>query len=98
MPEFIWTLRMILSLINLSLIFMLISIFLNEYKKVNSPITLGFLLFVIALFFRTIFAGPIIRLIFIGVRTPSVVDPYRLIGDFFELIALCLLLYLSTRD
>lgn len=98
MIDFIWSARVTLTLINLSLIFLLISIYLNEYKKINSPITLGFLLFVIALFSRTLFAGPLIRVIFVGTRISSVADPYRLVGDFFELFALCVLLYLSTRD
>jgi hypothetical protein len=98
MEDLVWQGRMLLTLINLLLLLMLINLNLVEYKKLNSPITLGFLLFVFALFFRTLFSAPLIHLIFIGTRVSSIVDPYRIIGDAAELIALVMLLYLSTRE
>lgn len=98
MSDIVWSVRMAFAMVNLTLLFMLISLHLNEYKKVNSEITLGFLLFVTALFFRTLFSAPVVHVIFFGTRISSLVDPYRIIADFAELLALVVLLYVSTRE
>lgn len=98
MAETIWSLRMVFTSVNLMLLFMLISLYVNEYKKVNSPFTLGFLLFVVALFFRTFFSSPVIDLIFYDVRKVSPVDSYKIFADLSEFIALIILVYFSTRE
>lgn len=98
MPEIIWSIRMIFASINLVLLFMLISIYVNEYKKVNSVFTLAFLIFVVTLFFRTFFSTPVIDVIFYDIRTASILDKYKILADVSEFIALSILLYFSTRE
>lgn len=97
MVDVIWAARMVLSLINLAILIFLINSFIKRYAEVKSEFTLGFLLFSLALFFRTLFSSPILRLVFLGEETHSVVDPYRLIADIFEFVALSIFLYISTR-
>ncbi len=89
--------RLGFSLVNIAILLVLTYIFLRRYRELKSPFTLGFLLFSCALFFRTFFAAPIVKIIFFGVATHSVVDPYRLIADAFELVSLIILIYLTTR-
>ena len=89
---------MIFALINLLLLFMLISIYVNEYKRIHSVFTLGFLIFVVTMFFRTFFSDTIIKLLFFDVRTASVLDEYRIFADISEFIALSVFLYFSTRE
>ncbi len=95
--DVIWAARMILSIANLGILTFLIYIFTKRYLEVRSEFTLGFLLFALALFFRTLFASPILRLVFLSQETHTIVDPYRLIADVFELVALSIFLYISTR-
>ncbi len=97
MEDVIWLSRMILSLINLLLLIGLIYIFTKKYRELPSTFTLGFLLFALALFFRTLFAAPIIKVFIFGVTTSSIVDPYRLIADVFELVSLLIFIYITMR-
>jgi len=97
MDDWILTARLIFSIVNLAILVILISIFFRRYRELSSPFTLGFLLFSLALFFRTFFAAPIVKVFVFGVATSNVVDHYRLIADIFELFSLTILMYLSTR-
>jgi hypothetical protein len=92
----IWIIRMGLSLVNLSLLLIFIYIFTKKHAKLRSEITLGFLLFTIALFMRTFFASPLLKIPF-GIVTASIVDPYRIIADLFELAALLTLLFILEK-
>lgn len=97
MIDWILYTRLGFSLANISILLVLTYIFFRRYRELKSPFTLGFLLFSLALFFRTFFAAPIVKILFFGVSTHSVVDPYRLIADVFELFSLLILIYLTTR-
>ncbi len=88
---------MALSIINLSILAILINAFIKRYMQIKSEFTMAFLLFSLTLFLRTLFASPILRLIILGEETHSIVDPYRLVADIFELIALSIFFYISTR-
>ncbi len=93
MDDWILTARLAFSIVNLLMLVILIFIFFRRYRELRSPFTLGFLLFALALFFRTFFAAPIIKVIVFGVATSNVVDHYRLIADAFEMFSLTLLIY-----
>lgn len=97
MEDIIWTARMSLSLINIVLLIILIYIFSKRRLEVCSIFTTGFLLIALALFVRTLFASPIIRLVFLNEARHTIVDPYRLVADVFEFIALSTFVYISTR-
>ncbi len=97
MDDPILTARLVFSVINLLLLSVLVYIFFKRYVELKSTFTLGFLLFALALFFRTLFAAPIVKVFVFGMDASSVVDPYRLVADVFETISLCILTYLSTR-
>jgi hypothetical protein len=97
MIDWILGARFGLSIINLGMLLILIFIYFKRYRELTSPFTLGFLLFSLALFFRTFFAAPIVKVFFFGVATHSIVDPYRLVADVFEMTSLIILLYLTTR-
>ncbi len=79
------------------LLFILILLFIRRYIDIPSKFTLGFLLVVVALFFRTFFSSPVIRFFFFGLETHTIVDPYKLIGDIFETFALATFLFMSLK-
>lgn len=89
--------RLVLSFFNLVILLALIYMFVKKYREIPSTFTLGFLLFALALFFRTLFAAPIVKIFVFGIPTASVVDPYRLIADIFEFVSLLIFIYISTR-
>jgi len=97
MDDPVLTARLFFSVINLLLLSVLVWIFFRRYIELKSTFTLGFLLFALALFFRTLLAAPIVKVFVFGVDVSSVVDHYRLVADVFETIALSILVYLSTR-
>ncbi len=97
MESSILYIRLIISIVNLSILTYLIYAFAKKYREIKSEFTLGFLLFALALWFRTFFAAPIVKIFIFGISTASIVDPYRLIADVFELFALGVFLYISTR-
>ena len=97
MDDFILVTRLVFSVINIVILSALVCIFLKRYLELRSTFTLGFLLFALALFFRTFFAAPIIKVFILGVEASSEVDHYRLIADVFETFALSIFIYLSTR-
>jgi hypothetical protein len=93
----IWMARMVLSSLNLLILSGLVFVFIKKYREIQSTFTLGFLLFALTLFFRTLFAAPIIKVFVFGVTTSSVIDPYRMIADLFEFVSLLIFLYITTR-
>jgi hypothetical protein len=93
----VWLSRVVLSSINLALLVILISLFIKKYRTIRSEFTLGLLLFSLALFFRTLFSAPLINYFVFGSTVSLPVDPYRLIADVFELIALTIFIYIATR-
>lgn len=97
MEDLILTARLVFSVINLAILSGLVYIFFKRYLELKSTFTLGFLLFALALLFRTFFAAPIIKVFVFGIEASSVVDPYRLIADMFETLALLVFIYISTR-
>jgi hypothetical protein len=70
--------------------------FARKYREIHSIYTLGFLIFAVALLFRTFFASPLIKIL-LGIHYASGIDEYRVIADVFELFALGVFLYISTR-
>lgn len=88
---------MSLSLINIALLLTLIYLFSKRRSEVPSVFTTGFLLIALALFVRTLFSSPIIRFVLFNDARHTIVDPYRLLADVFEFIALSTFVYISTR-
>ena len=95
--EIICITRTVLSIINITILVLLIYLYIKRYLKVRSEFTLGFALFSVALLFRTVFSSPMIRFFVFGDPHSSIIDPYRLIADVFELSALIILLYMTTK-
>ncbi len=97
MEDIIFKSRLLFSIVNLVILVVLVYIFFRRYIELKSTFTLGFLLFGMALLFRTFFAAPIVKVFIFGVETSSVVDHYRLIADIFETISLLIFVYIATR-
>ncbi len=97
MSDWILLSRLAFSIVNIAILLVLIVIFFKRYMELKSTFTLGFLLFSLALFFRTFFAAPIVKVFIFGVETSNIVDHYRLIADVFETISLVIFIYLTTR-
>ncbi|GBE55002.1 MAG TPA: hypothetical protein ENH28_05950 [Euryarchaeota archaeon] len=97
MENIILTARFIFGVINLTILTVLVYFFFKRYREVKSTFTLGFLLFALALFFKTFFSAPIIKVFIFGVKTSNVVGPYMLIADIFETISLLIFIYITTR-
>ncbi len=88
---------MVLSVVNIVFLSIMIYIFTLRYREISSRFNLGFLLIVVALLLRTFFSSPIIRLALLHEEVHSLVDPYRLVADIFETIALCTFLLISLE-
>jgi hypothetical protein len=95
--DMLWLIRVVVDIVDMTLLLVLMGLFVKRYKEVKSEFTLGFLLVVSALFIRTLFSAPILRFLMLHQETSTIMDPYRLVADLFELGALSVFLYISTR-
>ncbi|NOZ76810.1 MAG: hypothetical protein GXO65_03865 [Euryarchaeota archaeon] len=93
----IWAIRVVVDIVDISLLVVLVGLYIKRYEEVKSEFTMGFLLVAAALLIRTLFSAPFLRLVILHQEISTVIDPYRLVADFFELGALSVLLYISTR-
>jgi hypothetical protein len=96
MERVLWNIRLVLSALNLGILLILISMLSIKVRKIRSKHTIGFLIFAVALLLRTFFASPYLKIL-LGIHFASGIDVYRVYADLFELFALLIFLYISTR-
>lgn len=100
-PEFIpalevmLTLKTVVSFVNIALIFLMLGIYLDLYRKIKTNFTAGLLLLIVVLLLNALTSNPFLFFRFEGALfTPGM---GFLIPDLFTTIALTVLFYLSLE-
>jgi hypothetical protein len=91
--EFMLTLKTVVSFVNVALIFLMLGIYIDLYRKIRTNFTAGLLLLIVVLLLNVLTSAPPLYFRFEGALfTPGM---GFLIPDLFTTIALTVLFYLS---
>jgi hypothetical protein len=93
--QLFYTVTVVLSTINATLLIFLFSAYLGIYRKVKSDFTLGLMVFSIILLFYALSSNPLVQRVF-GFRAFGL-GPFAMLPDLFTCVALIILLYLTFR-
>lgn len=93
--ELFYIANAIISTINIALLAILISIYVNIYLKTRSPFTVGLVIFAFVFLIRDLTSSPFVTSIY-GFRAYGL-GPFAFLPGLFELAALSVLLYLSAK-
>ena len=93
--ELYYTIRAVLSTVNIALLVVLFGTYLSIYIKTRSQFTVGLLIFAVVFLIKDVAASPFTMNLFnFGM---SGLGPFAFIPDLLELAALSVLLYLSWK-
>jgi hypothetical protein len=90
-----YTVTVVLSTINATLLIFLFSTYLGIYRKVRSDFTLGLMVFSVVLLFYALSSNPLVQRVF-GFRAFGL-GPFAMLPNLFTCVALVVLLYLTFR-
>jgi hypothetical protein len=93
--ELYYTVRTVLSTVNIVLIVILIVNYVSIYQKTRSEFSFGLLLFSIMLLIKDVSLSPFV--IALGGFAVFGLGPFAFIPDLFEMAALLVLFYLSVK-
>jgi hypothetical protein len=93
--ELFYTVRTVISTINVALVAILLFTYIEIYHKTKSSFTVGLMMFSVILVFYTLASNPIMQWVF-GFRAFGL-GPFAMLPDIFACIALSVLLYLSVK-
>jgi hypothetical protein len=93
--ELYYTVRIVLSTINATLLIFLFSTYLGMYRKMKSDFTLGLMVFSTILLLYALSSNPLVQWAF-GFRAFGL-GPFAMLPDMFTCVALIVLLYLTFR-
>jgi len=93
--QLFYTVTVVLSTINATLLIFLFSAYLGIYRKVKSDFTLGLMVFSMILLFYALSSNPLVQRVF-GFRAFGL-GPFAMLPDLFTCVALIVLLYLTFR-
>lgn len=93
--ELYYTVRVVLSTINATLLIFLFSAYLGMYRKMKSDFTLGLMVFSMILLFYAVSSNPLVQRLF-GFHAFGL-GPFAMLPDLFTCVALGVLLYLTFR-
>lgn len=93
--ELYYTLKSVISTINVTLAFFLLAIYVDIYRKTSSEFTIGLIVFSIVILLNAITSHPLVHRIF-GFWAVGL-GPFAMLPELFTLIALIVLLYLSFK-
>ncbi len=93
--QLFYTVRAVISTVNIALVLMLLFIYLDIYRKTRAQFTAGLVIFSLVLLLYTITSNPFMQRIF-GFRAFGL-GPFAMLPDIFAFIALLILLYLSLE-
>jgi len=89
------TVKTVISFVNMALIFLMLGIYIDLYRKIKTNFTAGLLLLILVLLMNAITSNPLIFMRFEGIFLgPSL---GFIIPDIFSTIALSVLFYLSLE-
>ncbi|MGY5881428.1 MAG: hypothetical protein RTV31_14345 [Candidatus Thorarchaeota archaeon] len=91
----IMTFKTVISFVNMALIFLMLGIYIDLYRKIKSNFTAGLLLLIVVLLMNALSSNPLIFLRFDGaIFGPSM---FFIIPDILSTVALSVLFYLSLE-
>jgi hypothetical protein len=93
--ELYYKVKTMLSTINATLLVLLLSTYINIYKKLKSDFTLGLILFSLILLFYALSSNPLLQQFF-GFQAFGL-GPFAMLPDLFTTFALAVLLYLTMK-
>jgi hypothetical protein len=93
--EYFYAAFTIISTLNIALLILLLSVFLDIYRKTKSPFTIGLIIFATAFLVKDLTSSPLV-ISLSGFRAYGL-GPFEFIPGLFEFFALTVLLYLSIK-
>jgi len=93
--ELYYTVKTVISTINLTLLTILLITYINIYKKTKSEFTIGLIIFSVVLFLDALVSNPLMHWTF-GFRAFGL-GPFAMLPDLFTCAALAVLLYLTLK-
>jgi hypothetical protein len=93
--ELFYTIKTIVSTINVTLLIFLLLTYINIYRKTRSEFTVGLIIFSSVFLLNALASNPFVIWVF-GFR-PFGLGPFAMLPDLFTLGALGVLLYLSIK-
>ena len=93
--ELFYTVKTVVSTINVTLLIFLLLTYLNIYRKTRSDFTVGLMIFSAAFLLNALASNPLVIWAF-GFR-PFGLGPFAMLPDVFTFGALAVLLYLSIK-
>ena len=89
-------LQAIITLGNVILLLCLLAIYAKNYERIKSKFALGLIAFVILLLVQAFTSIPFVHLLW-GFRSIHALGLLTILSDWFELVALLILLYISLK-
>ncbi|MEM2875387.1 MAG: hypothetical protein QXL67_00310 [Candidatus Bathyarchaeia archaeon] len=93
--ELYYTVRTVISTVNVTLLIFLLITYVDIYRKIKSEFTIGLIMFSMVLLFYALTSNPILHWAF-GFYAFGL-GPFAMLPDLFACIALAILLYLSVK-
>jgi hypothetical protein len=93
--ELYYTIKTVVSTINVTLLLLLLITYVDMYVKTKSEFLIGLMIFSMVLLLNALTSNPLITQIF-GFRAFGL-GPFALLPDFFTFVALVVLLYLTFK-
>lgn len=93
--DLFYTVKTIISIVNMTLLLSLLYIYAKTYGKVKSKFTLGLVIVMLVLLLYAVTSNPLLQTTF-GFRAFGL-GPFAMIPDIFATVALVVLLYLSLE-
>jgi len=93
--ELYYTVKTVISTINVTLLVFLFITYVDIYRKTKSEFTIGLTIFSVVLLFYALSSNPLVHWIF-GFRAFGL-GPFAMLPDLFTCVALIVLLYLTLK-
>ena len=93
--ELFYTIKTVVSTINVTLLVFLLLTYISIYRKTRSEFTVGLIIFSAVFLLNALASNPFVTWVF-GFR-PFGLGPFAMLPDLFTLAALSVLLYLSIK-
>jgi flagellar biosynthesis protein FlhB len=93
--ELFYTVKTVISSVNMTLVIFLLGTYVSLYRKTKSEFVIGLIVFALILLLYTLVSNPIVIYLF-GFQ-PYGLGPFAMLPDLFTLLALGVLLYLTLK-
>ena len=93
--ELFYTIKTVISSVNMTLVIFLLGTYVSLYRKTKSEFVIGLIVFALILLLYTLVSNPIVIYLF-GFQ-PYGLGPFAMLPDLFTSLALGVLLYLTLK-